>query len=352
MAAIELVKTTKKYGAVTGVDAVDLKIADGEFIVLLGPSGCGKSTLLRMVAGLEEISSGEIRFDGKVVNSVSTQKRNIAMVFQNYALYPHFSVSENLSFGLKIKGTAQSEIESKIANAAKILGISEYLARKPRQLSGGQRQRVAMGRSIVREPVAFLFDEPLSNLDAKLRGQMRLEIRLLQKKLNTTALYVTHDQVEAMTLADRVVVLNKGKIEQVASPLDLYSKPATLFVADFVGTYPMNFLDAITEHNALVIDEHSKLPTASMVSAGKSVRLGLRPEQLQIDPAGTIVMDVVTVEPLGSDTLVHGTIGKTPSMIRVEPNISVNGGDRLRLSVKDGGIHIFDPVAGTRVLAR
>jgi len=349
MAAIELVKTTKKYGAVTGVDAVDLLIADGEFIVLLGPSGCGKSTLLRMVAGLEDISSGEIRFDGKVVNDVSTQKRNIAMVFQNYALYPHMSVADNLSFGLKIKGTEEREIQSKITTAAKVLGIADFFERKPRQLSGGQRQRVAMGRSIVREPVAFLFDEPLSNLDAKLRGQMRMEIRQLQRSLKTTAIYVTHDQVEAMTLADRVVVLNRGRIEQVASPLDLYQRPATLFVADFVGTYPMNFLDAVVADHVLKIDEHSGVFVESALPQGKSVRLGLRPEHLQIDAAGTINMRASAIEPLGSDTLVHGTIGSTQAMIRVGSSVRIAEGDYLPLSVKEGGIHMFDPSTGSRI---
>ncbi|MDB5526671.1 MAG: hypothetical protein JWM58_4434 [Rhizobium sp.] len=349
MAAIELVKTTKKYGAVTGVDAVDLKIADGEFVVLLGPSGCGKSTLLRMVAGLEDISSGEIRFDGRVINDVSTQKRNIAMVFQNYALYPHMSVADNLSFGLKIKGANEDTIASKIKGAANILGISEYLARKPRQLSGGQRQRVAMGRSIVREPVAFLFDEPLSNLDAKLRGQMRLEIRLLQKNLKTTALYVTHDQVEAMTLADRVVVLNKGRIEQVAAPLDLYRRPATLFVADFVGTYPMNFLNAATTDTGLRFTNGAEMALSERLSSNIRVRVGLRPEQLHIDPAGVLSMVVDVVEPLGSDTLVHGHMGTEILLVRVDPGVDVRAGETVRLSSNAAHLHIFNPETGSRL---
>jgi ABC-type sugar transport system ATPase subunit len=350
MAAIQLVKTTKKYGAVTGVDAVDLTIADGEFIVLLGPSGCGKSTLLRMVAGLEDISSGEIRFDGQRVNDISTQKRNIAMVFQNYALYPHMSVADNLSFGLKIKGADDRTIASKIAGAAGILGISEFLARKPRQLSGGQRQRVAMGRSIVREPVAFLFDEPLSNLDAKLRGQMRMEIRQLQKTLKTTALYVTHDQVEAMTLADRVVVLNRGRIEQVAPPLELYRRPATLFVADFVGTYPMNFLDATLADDGLHLGDGSTLPMIERVGRpGTKVRVGLRPEQVHIDPAGPLAMTVNVVEPLGSDTLVHGHVGSEPMLVRVDPGVDVSAGQSIRLSIASDHLHVFDGTTQQRL---
>jgi ABC-type sugar transport system ATPase subunit len=349
MAAIELVKTTKKYGAVTGVDAVDLKIADGEFIVLLGPSGCGKSTLLRMVAGLEDITSGEIRFDDQVVNDISTQKRNVAMVFQNYALYPHMSVADNLSFGLRIKGADENTIRSKITGAANVLGIADFLARKPRQLSGGQRQRVAMGRSIVREPVAFLFDEPLSNLDAKLRGQMRLEIRQLQKTLKTTALYVTHDQVEAMTLADRVVVLNKGRIEQVATPLELYSRPATLFVADFVGTYPMNFLDATTTEEGLRFADGSVLPLDERHSSGRKVRAGMRPEQLHVDVAGPLTMVVDVVEPLGSDTLVYGKIGNDRLLVRVDPSTPVKTGDRVALGIAPGHLHVFDIQSTRRI---
>jgi ABC-type sugar transport system ATPase subunit len=349
MAAIELVKTTKKYGAVTGVDAVDLSIADGEFIVLLGPSGCGKSTLLRMVAGLEEISSGEVRFDGQVVNDVSTQKRNVAMVFQNYALYPHMSVADNLSFGLRIKGVGEDTVQSKIRGAATVLGIADFLARKPRQLSGGQRQRVAMGRSIVREPVAFLFDEPLSNLDAKLRGQMRMEIRQLQKTLKTTALYVTHDQVEAMTLADRVVVLNKGRVEQVAPPMELYSKPASLFVADFVGTYPMNFLDAVAADNGLRFADGSLLPLRSPLDDGRSVNVGLRPEQLFVDPAGPLKMRVEVIEPLGSDTLVYGKIGGERLLVRIDPSTAVKVDDFLPLAISPDHLHLFDIVSTWRI---
>ena len=351
MASIELIRTTKKYGAVTGVDAVDLSIADGEFVVLLGPSGCGKSTLLRMVAGLEDITSGEVRFDGRVVNDISTQKRNVAMVFQNYALYPHMSVADNLSFGLRIKGAGEDVIQSKIKGAANVLGIADFLGRRPRQLSGGQRQRVAMGRSIVREPVAFLFDEPLSNLDAKLRGQMRMEIRQLQKTLRTTALYVTHDQVEAMTLADRVVVLNKGRVEQVAPPMEIYSKPASLFVADFVGTYPMNFLDATATDGGLRFADGSLLALDLPLESGRPVRVGLRPEQLHVDPAGPLRMRVEVVEPLGSDTLVHGRFGTDRLLVRVDPSTAVNADDVVSLTIAPEHLHLFDPVGTSRIEA-
>lgn len=349
MAAIEMVKTTKMYGAVTGVDAVDLKIADGEFVVLLGPSGCGKSTLLRMVAGLEDISSGEIRFDGVAVNDVTTQKRNVAMVFQNYALYPHMSVKENMSFGLRINGAQENQIEEKVQKAAKILGISEYLSRKPRQLSGGQRQRVAMGRSIVREPVAFLFDEPLSNLDAKLRGQMRLEIKQLQKSLKTTALYVTHDQVEAMTLADRVVVLNKGRIEQVAAPLELYNRPASLFVADFVGTYPMNFLRGTTSGADVVLLSGARVTSNLNIAEGTSVFIGLRPEQVRIDPNGAIEFMPKIIEPLGSDTMIHGDVAGQPFLMRVDPTLTVKPEEKISISIESCDVHVFDLASEKRL---
>lgn len=344
-----MVKTTKKYGAVTGVDAVDLTIADGEFVVLLGPSGCGKSTLLRMVAGLEEISSGEIRFDGVAVNDVTTQKRNVAMVFQNYALYPHMSVKENMSFGLRINGAQENQIEGKVQKAAKILGISDYLSRKPRQLSGGQRQRVAMGRSIVREPVAFLFDEPLSNLDAKLRGQMRLEIKQLQKTLKTTALYVTHDQVEAMTLADRVVVLNKGRIEQVATPLELYSRPASLFVADFVGTYPMNFLRGTTSGADVDLASGARIASNTKITDPTSVVIGLRPEQLRIDPSGAIEFVPKIIEPLGSDTMIHGEVAGQPFLMRVDPTLTVTQDEKIRVSINSQDVHVFDASSEKRL---
>ncbi len=347
MAQIELRGATKLYGTVVAVDAIDLSIADGEFVVLLGPSGCGKSTLLRMVAGLEAISRGEILFDGVLVNDVPTQRRNVAMVFQNYALYPHMRVEENLGFGLRMRGVPVPKIAEKVKSAAAVLGIEQYFGRKPRQLSGGQRQRVAMGRSIVREPVAFLFDEPLSNLDAKLRGQMRVEIKQLQRNLGTTALYVTHDQVEAMTLADRVVVLNRGQIEQIAPPLELYSNPASIFVADFVGTNPMNFFDVTRTDGGVALGKTNfRLDTGLSHS---DLRLGIRPENLRIQEDGPLRVETELIEPLGSDTLVHGRLEGQPILLRVDPATRLTIGDVIPVTAAPEHLHLFDVNNGRRV---
>ena len=292
MATITLKSVRKSYGKTEVIHGVDLDVADGELIVIVGPSGCGKSTLLRMVAGLETITSGDISIAGRLVNDLEPRERDIAMVFQNYALYPHMSVRKNLAYGLKIAKVPTDEINARVAKAAKMLQLEDYLDRKPRQLSGGQRQRVAMGRAIVRDPAAFLFDEPLSNLDAKLRVQMRMEIKALQRELGVTSLYVTHDQVEAMTMADRVVVMNQGIAEQIGPPLEVYRNPASIFVAGFIGSPPMNFIDPV-----LLADP----------SISKATTLGVRPEHCQLAKAdaGTLTGHVAFCEALGADTLIH-----------------------------------------------
>jgi sn-glycerol 3-phosphate transport system ATP-binding protein len=291
MATVTLADLRKSYGQTAVIHGVDIDIADGEFIVIVGPSGCGKSTLLRMVAGLETVTSGEVRIDGRLVNDVEPMDRDIAMVFQNYALYPHMSVFDNMAYGLKIAKVPRDEIEKRVATAAEILQLQPYLKRKPRELSGGQRQRVAMGRAIVRKPAVFLFDEPLSNLDAKLRVQMRLEIKALQRDLGVTSLYVTHDQVEAMTLADRMIVMNGGVADQIGKPLDVYSDPATEFVAGFIGSPPTNFLQA------------NRLGRSGPADA----KLGIRPEHVRLAPESDTQLagKVIYSEPLGAETLVH-----------------------------------------------
>ena len=288
MATVTLDNLRKSFGKTEVIHGVDIDIRDGEFIVIVGPSGCGKSTLLRMVAGLETVTSGEVHIDGRRVNEIEPMDRDIAMVFQNYALYPHMSVFDNMAYGLKIAKVPRSEIEERVATAAKLLQLEPYLERRPRELSGGQRQRVAMGRAIVRKPAVFLFDEPLSNLDAKLRVQMRLEIKSLQRELGVTSLYVTHDQVEAMTLADRMVVMNAGVADQIGAPLEVYANPQTVFVAGFIGSPPTNFLDA------------DRLGRGTEGSQS-----GIRPEHISIVETGPITGNVLYAEPLGAETLVH-----------------------------------------------
>ncbi|MEQ9389800.1 sn-glycerol-3-phosphate ABC transporter ATP-binding protein UgpC, partial [Marinovum algicola] len=287
MATVTLENLKKSFGKTEVIQGIDIDIADGEFVVIVGPSGCGKSTLLRMVAGLETATSGEVRIDGKRVNDVEPMDRDIAMVFQNYALYPHMSVFDNMAYGLKIQKVAKPEIAERVQTAAKLLQLEPYLQRKPRELSGGQRQRVAMGRAIVRKPAVFLFDEPLSNLDAKLRVQMRLEIKALQRELGVTSLYVTHDQVEAMTLADRMIVMNAGVADQIGAPLDVYADPATEFVAGFIGSPPTNFIDA------------------ALLDGERAGRIGIRPEHVRLAEQGRIEAVVVYAEALGAETLVH-----------------------------------------------
>jgi len=357
MAEIRLEKVSKSYGQTAVIHGVDWHIKDGELVVIVGPSGCGKSTLLRMIAGLESITDGEISIDGRVVNDLEPAQRDIAMVFQNYALYPHMSVFNNMAYGLKIKGLPKAEIEKRVNEAAEILEIGDYLERSPRQLSGGQRQRVAMGRAIVREPSVFLFDEPLSNLDAKLRVQMRLEIKKLQKRLGITSVYVTHDQVEAMTLGHRLMVLNGGNVEQLGTPIELYERPETKFVASFIGSPSMNFMAGNVSADGKEVEfqggETHALPRAISSHMGKQVTIGMRPEHLLIDPSGTHTMSYTAqvVEHLGADTLVHGTFGSGGSdlIVRLEGVKAVNPGEVLPLSIDLANIHVFDVDTGKRL---
>ena len=357
MADIQLSKVCKSYGDVDVIHGIDWHIDDGEFVVIVGPSGCGKSTLLRMIAGLEVTTGGEISIGGRVVNDLEPAQRDIAMVFQNYALYPHMSVYNNMAYGLKIRGLAKDEIEKRVRQAAKTLEIDEYLDRSPRQLSGGQRQRVAMGRAIVREPSVFLFDEPLSNLDAKLRVQMRLEIKKLQQRLGITSVYVTHDQVEAMTLGHRLMVLNGGYVEQLGTPIELYERPATEFVAGFIGSPSMNFLQArISEDgNRAAFEGGDSLSLAHNLSAhaNQTVNIGLRPEHLQDSGASSEAtsLKVDVVEHLGADTLLHGTFGHSHSRltVRLEGIRTVNQGEVLPLRIEPEHIHVFDADTGKRL---
>ena len=350
---------------------MDLDVGDGELIVIVGPSGCGKSTLLRTVAGLETVTEGEIRIDGRRVNEVEPKDRDIAMVFQTYALYPHMTVFDNMAYGLKIARVPKAEIRSRVEEAARLLALDEYLERRPKALSGGQRQRVAMGRAIVRQPSVFLFDEPLSNLDALLRVQMRLEIKQLQRRLGITSLYVTHDQVEAMTLADRLVVMNAGVAEQIDSPMGVYERPASTFVASFIGSPGMNFLDGTVGADGASLGRDDAAPIALRAPgldafAGRAVRAGVRPEHLELARGADadFELEVVTVETLGADTLLHGlpageagaatTVvdGARHSMaVRVPGKTRVAEGERVGLRVVEGGWHLFDAKGGERIEA-
>jgi multiple sugar transport system ATP-binding protein len=356
MAQVMLKALNKKYDEVHAVKDVNLHIRDKEFMVLVGPSGCGKSTTLRMVAGLEEITAGEIHIGDRLVNDLPPKDRDIAMVFQNYALYPHMSVYDNMAFGLKMRKFPKADIEKRVKDAAEILGIQELLKRKPRQLSGGQRQRVAVGRAIVRHPQVFLFDEPLSNLDAKLRVQMRVELKKLHSRLETTAIYVTHDQVEAMTLGDRVVVMKDGWIQQVGEPMELYGRPANKFVAGFIGSPAMNFIDVeINELNGAIVAEAPGLrlsvspakATALRPYKGQQVALGVRPEDVHVagggDPAHySFDATVEVVEPLGSEILLDVRVGRGTIVARVEPNVRVKIHETVKLAVNADKLHFFD----------
>ncbi len=355
MAAITLNDLRKSYAATEVLYGISGEIDDGEFIVVVGPSGCGKSTVLRMVAGLETVTSGEIRIGDRRVNELEPAQRDIAMVFQNYALYPHMSVYGNMSYGLKIKGLDKDEIRRRVEAAADILEIRPFLDRKPRQLSGGQRQRVAMGRAIVREPEVFLFDEPLSNLDAKLRVQMRLEIKKLQKRLGTTSIYVTHDQVEAMTLGDRLMVLNGGHVEQFGTPIDLYERPATVFVAGFIGSPAMNFIPAVLrdDRKTLALGDKAELSLSEPVGTGlNDLLVGIRPEHLLESDGGqnAMRMSVEVVEQLGAETLVHGVLVGTehPWTVSLPGVRKIDTGAEIGLSAPSEKIHIFDPATGKR----
>lgn len=344
MASIDITGVKKIYaGGVTAIHNLDLAIPDGELVVLVGPSGCGKSTLLRMIAGLEAISEGTIAIDGTVVNTKEPAERDIAMVFQNYALYPHMTVRGNLEYGLKNRGTPRDEIDRRVNEAARILEIAPFLDRRPRQLSGGQRQRVAMGRAIVRQPKAFLFDEPLSNLDAKLRGQMRIEIKRLQRNLATTSVYVTHDQLEAMTLADRLVVMNAGRIEQVGAPLALYERPATLFVAGFIGSPPMNLIeiDYLRDKGTLTLPEGTDL-------------VGIRPDTIQLappeDPHLALKATVELYEPIGGESHLHMRLDGSEQLIvaAVPARTAVTEGAQAALYVSMADLHPFNRETGRR----
>ena len=350
MSEISLKNLKKSFGKTEVIHDLSIDVRDGELIVIVGPSGCGKSTLLRMVAGLEDANQGEIIIDGKKVNELEPMERNIAMVFQNYALYPHMSVFDNMAYGLKIAKISKEEINSRVQKAAETLELQELLKRKPSQLSGGQRQRVAMGRAIVRNPVAFLFDEPLSNLDAKLRVQMRLEIKKLQTQLKTTSLYVTHDQVEAMTLADRMIVMNEGNVEHIGTPLEVYTKPKTLFTAQFIGSPAMNILTADCNNGSLTLSNNSILKSTTKFN-GK-VSAGLRPEDFKIDDNGSIKLKVELVELIGSNSLVHGRLENSDEVLVA----SISGvledkivGKKISLSFNTSNLHLFDTNSGQRI---
>jgi multiple sugar transport system ATP-binding protein len=354
MASITIKNLVKKYGNLTVIPDLDLEIADEEFIVLVGPSGCGKSTLLRILAGLESIDGGDVMIGDNIVNNVPAAKRDIAMVFQDYALYPHMTVRQNMSFALEMRGMKRQDIDEKVNEAATLLDITPYLDRRPKALSGGQRQRVAMGRAIVRDPRVFLFDEPLSNLDAKLRGQVRAEIKALSAKLKTTMVFVTHDQVEAMTMADRIVVLKSGEIQQVGSPEEVYENPVNMFVASFIGSPSMNFLPATIDGGKIKLADGTALEGSDLfehLPRNGPVTLGVRPEHFAPVAEGSgLAADIDLVEPLGSDTLIHTKLAGQKIIARVSPDIHPKAGQRLWLSPVKGKAHLFDPDTGAALV--
>ena len=346
MAEVEITNVSKSYGALSIMKALSISIADGEFVTLVGPSGCGKSTLLRMIAGLEDISEGEIRIGKRVVNELAPKERDIAMVFQNYALYPHLTVAQNMGFSLRLRGTPKADGAARVHGAANILGLVDLLDRLPRQLSGGQRQRVAMGRAIVRDPSVFLFDEPLSNLDAKLRVQMRGEIKELHQRLKTTTIYVTHDQIEAITMADKIVVMRAGIVEQVGSPLALYDRPANLFVAGFIGSPAMNFLSGKTTGAGFETPAGITLPLPDR-TAVEAATYGIRPEHLRLAEDG-LPLQVVVVEPTGAETHVTGTIGGQTVVCALRDRIDAAPNSIIKVLPDVTKCHLFDS-AGNRV---
>jgi len=361
MAEVTFRDVRKSYTTgVPVIHGITMDVADGEFVVIVGPSGCGKSTLLRMVAGLERITSGRISIGSRVVNDLEPKDRDIAMVFQNYALYPHMSVYGNMAYGLKIRGLPKTEIDARVKSAADILELGSLLERRPRELSGGQRQRVAMGRAIVREPQVFLFDEPLSNLDAKLRVQMRGELQALHRRLGTTSLYVTHDQVEAMTLAHRMIVMNTGRAEQIGAPLEVYAKPATTFVAGFIGSPPMNLIPGRLDASGTLIAVRDgvqvRLPAPQAGLAGREILLGVRPEHLEPCAAEETLLTAMVdlIEPLGSDTLVYGHLGADGRGVRIAARLHAStaaSDGRLGLRFAAGSMHFYDPTSGGRIEA-
>ncbi|MES2127456.1 MAG: sn-glycerol-3-phosphate ABC transporter ATP-binding protein UgpC [Pseudomonadota bacterium] len=351
MATVELNGLVKHYGATQVVHGIDLSIADGEFIVLVGPSGCGKTTLMRMVAGLEDIDGGDLKIDGVRANALPPQERNIGMVFQSYALYPHLSVYENIAFGPKLRKEDEASYRPRIEAAARMLNLTPLLERLPRALSGGQRQRVAMGRAIVREPKLFLFDEPLSNLDAKLRVQMRTEIKALHQRLRNTIIYVTHDQVEAMTMADRIVVMNAGRIEQVGAPLDLYDRPANLFVAGFIGSPGMNFIEGSVAAGQLHCADGTVLSLPGPLPAsGSRVTLGIRPEHIDIVDGAGIKARADVIEPTGAETYVYAKVGSYPVCIAAARRLGVAPGQEITLAFAPERLHFFDSASGARIV--
>lgn len=356
MAGLKLQAVTKSWDGKTQViQPLTLDVADGEFIVMVGPSGCGKSTLLRMVAGLEPVTSGDIWIDNQRVTDMEPKERGIAMVFQNYALYPHMTVEENMAWGLKIRGMGKEQIREKVLEAARILELDTLLIRRPPELSGGQRQRVAMGRAIVRSPALFLFDEPLSNLDAKLRVQMRLELQQLHRRLNTTSLYVTHDQVEAMTLAQRVIVMNKGIAEQIGTPVEVYEHPASRFVASFIGAPAMNLLEGKVsiDGKGFGLEGGTVLPLGNthLALAGKAITLGIRPEHITLSSQteGGVPLITETLEILGADNLVHGRFGQQKVIVRLDHKMRPDPGRRLWLHIPEEHLHFFDAKSGQRL---
>jgi multiple sugar transport system ATP-binding protein len=350
MADVTIRDLKKSYGGMQVIHALDLDIRDGEFVVLVGPSGCGKSTLLRMIAGLEEVTGGDVRIGERRVNNLPPSERDIAMVFQNYALYPHKTVGANMGFALKMRGMDKAAIAEKVKRAAEILGLTPYLDRYPRALSGGQRQRVAMGRAIVRDPQVFLFDEPLSNLDAKLRVQMRTEIRELHLRLKTTTVYVTHDQIEAMTMADKIVVMQGGRIEQVGAPLELYDRPVNTFVAGFIGSPAMNMLPGVVHGGQVVLDDGTglPLPPGAAVTEGREVTYGVRPEHLGVAATG-VSGTVAVVEPTGSETHVVLRAGARDVVAMFRDRVSFRPGDLLTFAPDAGKVHLFDKATGVRL---
>ena len=355
MAEIVLDGLRKSFGSQEIIHGVSLDIGHGEFVVLVGPSGCGKSTLLRMIAGLESVTSGDITIDGKYVNDLPPSQRDIAMVFQSYALYPHKTVEANMSFALKIRRTPKEEIKERVQAAAEILGLTDYLSRRPRQLSGGQRQRVAMGRAIVRDPTAFLFDEPLSNLDAKLRVQMRAEIRELHDRLQTTTVYVTHDQIEAMTMADRIVIMQEGRIEQIGRPLDLYDKPRNMFVASFIESPAMNMFEGTVsvDESSVTLEDGVLLPLPQLpgLEPGRPIVCGVRPEHM-IPANDGIEARITHVEPTGSETLVYCKVGERSVVSEVRERFEFKSGQNVHLAIEPSQIHVFDSTSGVRLDAQ
>jgi multiple sugar transport system ATP-binding protein len=355
MASVAIRDVRKAFGSTTVIHGVDIAIVDGEFVVLVGPSGCGKSTLLRMIAGLENITSGEIHIGDRLVNDLPPKERDVAMVFQNYALYPHMTVAANMAFSLKLRGAPQTEIDTRVKRAADILGLGPYLQRFPRQLSGGQRQRVAMGRAIVRDPQVFLFDEPLSNLDAKLRVQMRTEIKELHQRLKTTTVYVTHDQIEAMTMADKIVVMHDGLVEQIGAPLELYDKPKNLFVAGFIGSPAMNFLKGAVRLNGKMefeVPSGARLPLAAVPagSDGRAAIYGVRPEHFVIADDGAEAA-IQVIEPTGAEIQVVAKLGGEEIIAVFRERYQFKPGDKIRLKPDPKLVHLFDETSGQRLIA-